>query len=107
VTRAQANVIRAFSIWTVYVWVTRIWNIWGDEGRDGAFKAVHTVICVISIGFAIAAWIVVSQVRRRTLAAALDRHGRPEAAPTIKSAVAVRLDRASSGSSRGRQSGPA
>lgn len=70
VTRAQANVIRAFSIWTVYVWVTRIWNIWNDEARDGAFKAVHTIICVISIGFAIAAWVVVSQVRRRQLAKA-------------------------------------
>ena len=70
VTRAQANVIRAFSIWTVYVWVTRIWNIWNDETRNGAFKAVHTVICVISVGFAIAAWIVVSQVRRRTLSRA-------------------------------------
>ena len=68
VTRAQANVIRAFSIWTVYVWVTRIWNIWNDASRNGAFKAVHTVICVISVGFAIAAWIVVSQVRRRQLA---------------------------------------
>jgi hypothetical protein len=50
------------------VWATRIWNIWNDDSRDGAFKAVHTVICVISVGFAIAAWVVVSQVRRRTLA---------------------------------------
>jgi hypothetical protein len=91
VTRAQANVIRAFSIWTVYVWVTRIWNIWNDDSRDGAFKAVHTVICVISVGFAIAAWVVVSQVRRRTLARAaagaggLDRPDRPEAASTVES----------------------
>ncbi len=68
-TRGQANVIRAFCIWTVYVWVTRIWNIWNDASRDGAFKAVHTVICVISVGFAIAAWVVVSQVRRKRLAA--------------------------------------
>ena len=56
-------------IWTVYVWVTRIWNIWNDDPRR-RFKAVHTVICVISVGFAVAAWMVVSQVRRRTLARA-------------------------------------
>ena len=68
VSRGQAIVIRAFCLWTVYVWVTRIWNIWGDETRDGAFKAVHTVICVISIAFAVAAWVVVSKVRRRALA---------------------------------------
>ena len=89
VTRGQANIIRAFSIWTVYVWVTRIWNIWGDDSRDGAFKAVHTVICVISIGFAIAAWIVVSQVRRRALAreagGALGPDARVEAGSTPKS----------------------
>jgi hypothetical protein len=68
-TRGQANVIRAFCIWTVYVWVTRIWNIWNDASRNGAFKAVHTVICVISVGLAIASWIVVSHVRRKRLAA--------------------------------------
>ncbi len=72
VSRGQANVIRAFCLWTVYVWVTRIWNIWGDETRDGAFKAVHTVICVISIAFAVAAWFVVSKVRRRALAKSAD-----------------------------------
>jgi len=69
VTRAQANVVRAFALWTVYVWVTRIWNIWGDDSRDGAFKAVHTVIAVISVAFAVAAWIVVRRVRLRQLAA--------------------------------------
>ena len=30
-TRGQANVVRAFSIWTVYVWVTRLWTIWRDD----------------------------------------------------------------------------
>lgn len=89
-TRGQANVIRAFCLWTVYVWVTRIWNIWGDETRDGSFKAVHTVICVISIVFAVAAWVVVSKVRRRALAGAvaagaLDPDGRQTAGATVES----------------------
>ena len=68
-TRGQANLIRAFCLWTVWVWGTRIWNIWGDDSRDGAFKAVHTVIAVISVAFAVAAWIVVRRVRLRQLAA--------------------------------------
>ena len=52
-TRAQANVIRAFCIWTVWVWGTRIWNIWGDDARSTGFKAVHTILAVVSIAFAV------------------------------------------------------
>jgi ABC-type nickel/cobalt efflux system permease component RcnA len=68
-TRGQANLLRAFSIWTVYVWVTRLWNIWGDDQGIG-FKLVHTVLAVVSVAFAVACWVVVSRVRRRRLAAA-------------------------------------
>jgi ABC-type nickel/cobalt efflux system permease component RcnA len=74
-TRGQANVIRAFSIWTVYVWVTRMWNITRDDQSFG-FKAVHSVLAIISIAFAIAAWVVVSRLRRRELARAAEQ---PEA----------------------------
>jgi hypothetical protein len=70
VTRGQANLLRAFSLWTVYVWTTRIWNIWGDDSRDAAFKAVHTVLAVVSVAFAVAAWVVVRRVRARQAAAA-------------------------------------
>ena len=66
-TRGQANVIRAFCIWTVYVWVTRMWNIARDDQSFG-FKAVHATLAVISVAFAVAVWIVVSRVRRRQLA---------------------------------------
>ena len=66
-TRGQANLLRAFSIWTVYVWVTRMWTIWRDDQSVG-FKLVHTVLAVVSIGFAVACWIVVSRVRRRRIA---------------------------------------
>jgi hypothetical protein len=70
-SRAQANVIRAFCIWTVWVWGTRIWNIWGDDTRSAGFKAVHTVLAVVSIAFAVAAWVIVHRLRAR----------RPQAAP--------------------------
>jgi hypothetical protein len=66
-------VLRAFCVWTVYVWVTRIWNIWGDDTRDFSFKAVHTVLAVISVGFAVFAWRIVSRNRRRIRAAGVDR----------------------------------
>jgi hypothetical protein len=73
VSRSEALVLRAFCVWTVYVWATRIWNIWGDKARDFQFKAVHTVLAVVSVGFAVVAWRIVSRVRRRTRAARLDR----------------------------------
>jgi hypothetical protein len=64
VTRRQSLLLYAFSIWTVFVWGTRIRNIWGDHARSGGFKAVHTVLAVVSVAFAVAAWTVVRRVRR-------------------------------------------
>ena len=64
VTKRQSVLLYAFSIWTVWVWSTRIWNIWNDDTRDTAFKAVHTVLAVISVAFAVAAWFVVRKIRR-------------------------------------------
>ena len=69
--------VRAFAVWTVYVWGTRIWNVVGDEGRGFAFKAVHVALALVSVAFAVAAWVVVSRIRRR------ERAGRqPE--PTLR-----------------------
>ena len=62
-TRVQANVIRAFCLWTVWVWATRIWNIWSDESRGAGFKAVHTVLAVVSVAFAVAVWLIVRRAR--------------------------------------------
>jgi hypothetical protein len=53
----------AFSVWTVWVWGTRIWNILGDDERSTGFKVVHTVLAVVSVAFAVAAWVIVRRVR--------------------------------------------
>jgi hypothetical protein len=67
-TRRQALLLRAFAIWTAYIWVTLVWNIWHDhsKGHGVGFKAVHTVLAVISLAFAVATWRVVTAVRGRT-----------------------------------------
>jgi hypothetical protein len=65
VTRNQRLVLRAFSVWTVYVWVTRIWNILRDDSTSTGFKAVHSVLAVVSIALAVAAWVVVTRVQRK------------------------------------------
>ena len=62
-SRGQATLLRAFCLWTVWVWATRIWNIWGDEARSNGFKVIHTVLAAVSIAFAVAAWIVVHRLR--------------------------------------------
>ena len=64
-SRREAFVLRAFCVWTVWIWVTRVWNIWGDDARDFSFKAVHTVLAVVSIAFAVVAWRIVTRNRAR------------------------------------------
>jgi len=64
VSRRQSILLYAFSLWTVWVWGTRIWNIWNDDERDTAFKMVHSVLAAVSVAFAVAAWFVVRNIRR-------------------------------------------
>ena len=63
-TRGQANLLRAFSLWTVYVWGFRIVTILGDDERTAGFKVVHSILALVSVAFAVGAWIVVARVRR-------------------------------------------
>lgn len=60
--------LRAFALWTVWVWGTRIWNIVRDDEHDFAFKAVHSALALVSVAFAVATWVIVSRVRRRSQA---------------------------------------
>lgn len=60
----QALLLRAFSGWTLYVWTVRMWNIWRDDSRDFPFKAVHSVLALISVSLAVAALVVVQRNRR-------------------------------------------
>lgn len=66
-TRRQALVLRTFAVWTIYVWVTRVWNIYNDHDpkHGAAFKAVHYTLAVISVVLAVAAWRVVTAVAGR------------------------------------------
>ena len=62
--RREALLIRAFCAWTVFVWVTRIKNIIGDD-HDFGFKAVHTLLALVSVAFAVVVLWVVGNVRRK------------------------------------------
>jgi hypothetical protein len=65
VSRTDALILRTAAAWTVFIWVTRIRNILGDETRSTGFKAVHSVLALVSVAFAIAILGVASRNRRR------------------------------------------
>jgi hypothetical protein len=57
--------LRVFALWTIYVWLVLIWNIWHDhtKGQTGiGFKSVHFVLAAISLTLAVGAWRVVTAV---------------------------------------------
>jgi cytochrome bd-type quinol oxidase subunit 1 len=57
VSRRAAKVLLAAAAWTLYVWITRMWNILQDDHSVG-FKVVHAVLAVVSIGFGIAVGVI-------------------------------------------------
>ncbi len=63
-TKGQANLLRAFSIWTVFVWGTRIKNVF-NQHKGWKFEAAHVSLAVVSVLFAVGAWWVVTQNRGR------------------------------------------
>ena len=70
-TRAQANVLRLFAVWTVFVWGTRIRNVIDHGGK--AFIAVHVTLALVSVVLAAACWRIVMLNRGRNAPRA-ERH---------------------------------
>ena len=64
-SRVDALILRSAAAWTIFIWVTRIRNILGDETRSTGFKAVHTILALVSVAFAFAILGVASRNRRR------------------------------------------
>jgi hypothetical protein len=72
VTRNQAILLRAFALWTIWVWGTRIWNVFDGDNSTG-FIVVHIGLAMVSVLFAVGALVVVSRVRRNHVAVSDDR----------------------------------
>ena len=51
-TRRVAVLLLAAGAWTLFVWVTRLVNMAG-ENRSAGFYVVHGALAVISIGFGV------------------------------------------------------
>ncbi len=61
----HALVLRAFAVWTLFVWGTRIGNVLGDDERSIGFKLVHLALAIVSVLFAVATWVIVRRERVR------------------------------------------
>jgi len=62
--RARSTLLLAAAAWTIWVWVTRVWNIVGDPDYDAAFKLVHSLLALVSVAFGIALAVVGLRMRR-------------------------------------------
>lgn len=54
ISRRAVGVLFAAAAWTLFIWITRISNILGDDDRSTGFKIVHVVLALISVAFAVA-----------------------------------------------------
>ncbi len=52
-SRRAAGVLLAAGTWTLFVWLTRIGNILGDD-RSTSFKVVHVTLAAVSVAFGLA-----------------------------------------------------
>jgi hypothetical protein len=58
----NAIFLRAFAIWTIFVWATRIKNVF-DQDRGFGFIAVHVALALVSVAFAAGTFAVVRRER--------------------------------------------
>ena len=74
--RRRSTLLLAAAAWTIWVWTTRIWNIVGDPAHDAAFKAVHSLLALVSIAFGLGLGVVGLRMRREERAGAGARRER-------------------------------
>ena len=65
--------LRAFALWSFFVWGVLIRNMFRDHEHGLGFKAVHVGLAVVSISLAVATWRVASRNRARRAAPVSDR----------------------------------
>lgn len=75
-SRRQSRILIAAAIWTLYVWISRIVIMAGQDESAG-FKVVHGILALVSIGFAVAVGKIGWDARRRA-------HGHPTAGRKVQ-----------------------
>lgn len=73
-TRRQAHLLLAASAWTLYVWISRLVIMAGADESFG-FKAVHAVLALVSLAFAVVIGRIGLAARRASRPQPGDDHG--------------------------------
>ena len=63
-TRRQIRILLAAALWTLYVWISRLVIMAGQDESTG-FKVVHGILALVSIAFALAIGKIGWEARRR------------------------------------------
>ncbi|MFN2607841.1 MAG: hypothetical protein ABR511_08085 [Acidimicrobiales bacterium] len=63
-SRRDALLLKVAAGWTVFVWAVFLRNLFKDHTHTAGFKAIHTVIAVVSLAFAAVIWVVATRSRR-------------------------------------------
>lgn len=71
-SRRVAWFLIALCAWTLYVWITRLWIMAGQNNSVG-FTVVHTTLALISIAFGIGAGRIGWRALRKAPASARER----------------------------------
>ena len=58
--------LRAFSLWSLFVWGVLIRNMVKDHTHGFGFRAIHIALAVVSLAFAALTWQIASNRRRAT-----------------------------------------
>ena len=66
-SRRQSRILIAAAVWTLYVWISRIVIMAGQDESTG-FKVVHGILALVSIAFALAIGKIGLEARRRAKA---------------------------------------
>jgi hypothetical protein len=74
--RSRSTLLLAAAAWTIWVWATRIWNILGDPAHDVPFKAVHSLLALVSVAFGVALGVVGWRMRHEERGGAARRRER-------------------------------
>ena len=62
--RRDRLILRAFSLWSFFVWGVLIRNMLRDGDHGVGFRVVHITLAVISISFGVATWRVATRSKR-------------------------------------------
>lgn len=65
VPRSRWSILVVFALWTLFVWGTRIDNIWSDEALDTGAKVLRTLLALSFVAVALAVGAVAARTFRR------------------------------------------